>query len=466
VVFDPLGETVRSLRSELPVGDRARCVWIAPEETAQGLNALDGLYGGPDSDPVHAERRLNDVVHALRRVRSGRYADSGYWGPRLEEMVMRALRAAATLPGGTLREAHTLLETSTRLSRPAPPEAMEPIRELADRIRARSEDADGARRLLHEVTRSPVLVRMLCATNSPLRARDLVAPGRIVLISGDAARVGESTARYLLAVLLAVVWTELLARPGNPKTFVLLDEAQWFSHESLAEMLRLGRRKNVHVVLATQAIASLPEPVAEAVWTNVADLVAFRGSPEEAREIARIAPAISADAILSLGRGDAVALLGKGEIVHWIRAARLPAASAGGPPRGSESSRPPGDGSPSPPGDPESSIDLDGGHERRPDGSRVDLDDLYQELARLSAASPGEGTLRVDVAALRQRCDPGGGRVRLLGSRLAAGQVLARIERTPSGRCWVLDRAQLAGALNRPVGDPHDRLVSVPPQPS
>ncbi len=324
LLLDPLGETARALEEELDTAALGRTVRISPERSRVGVNALEGAGLGPEEDPVRAERRLNDLVFALRRVRAGRYAESGFWGPRLEEMLYRALRAAAAWPNGTLVDAHTLLATGARLHREVPPRASPALRELADRVRERPEDGEGARRLLNEVVRSPVLERMLCARDPDLAARDLVAPNRIVIVSGDAARIGESNARYLLSVYLALLWSELLARPSGSKVFVVLDEAQWFSHESLAEMLRLGRRANVHVVLATQALASLPPAVAQAVWTNVADFVAFRGSPEEARELGRMSRAVSPEAVVAMPRGHAVVLLGKGESVAWVRTTRLP----------------------------------------------------------------------------------------------------------------------------------------------
>ncbi len=254
VLFDPLGETADAVRAEIAPAVSGRLTHIDPE-TAPGLNALEGI--GPESTLriAQRERRLNDLVHSLRRVRSGRYVDSGFWGPRLEEMLLRALGAAASLPEGTLEDAHALLACGGRGFRTLPPEAQGPVGELADRIRSRPEDADGARRLLFEVIRNPLLTRAFCRRSPETRVQDLLGPGRILLVSGDAANVGESTARYLLSVYLALVWSELLARSNGAKTFVVLDEAQWFAHESLAEMLRLGRRRNIHVVVATQAIA-------------------------------------------------------------------------------------------------------------------------------------------------------------------------------------------------------------------
>jgi len=454
VVMDPLGETVRSLRDELGPAEQERCLWVAPDAPEIALNALEGIGASEIDDPVRSERRLNDLVHALRRVRAGRYTESGYWGPRLEEMVTRALRAAAAFPGGTLVDAHTLLASSARLGRPVPLPASEAVRELADRIRDRPEDADGARRLLHEVVRSPILARLLCAPYPTVQTRDLVAPGRIVLISGDAARVGESTARYLLSVLLALVWSELLARSETPKTFVVLDEAQWFSHESLAEMLRLGRRKNVHVVLATQAVASLPETVREAVWTNASDFVAFRGSPEEAREFARAVPGISAEEILGLPRGEAAVLIGKGESVRWLRTIRRPQGRAPAGP-GSETGR---SGVPPPP--------VETPPHLAPSRSTSTLDRIFAELRNDGAETPGEDPLVVDLVEFRRRVDPLGEGIREAGGILSRSGALTRVERSEGGHRWVIDRSRLADVVSRRGGTSPGERVSRLPQPS
>jgi energy-coupling factor transporter ATP-binding protein EcfA2 len=465
VVFDPLGETIRSLESELADRSSARLVRIAPDVPHWGINALEGISLGPGDDPTRAERRVNDLVHALRRVRAGRYVDSAYWGPRLEEMVTRAVRAAASLPGGTLVDAHTLLATGARLGRPVPPEAIDSVRDLADRIRERPEDADGARRLLHEIVRSPVLVRMLCASEPTVHASALTAPGLVVLISGNAAEVGESTARYLLSVYLAILWSELLSQSGREKSFVILDEAQWFAHESLAEMLRLGRRKNLHVILGTQAVASLPEPVQEAAWTNVADFVAFRGSPDEAREFARLTRCVTSEQILALPRGEAAVLLGKGHAVHWVRTSWLPGGvPMRGPPSGEPERRPPSDPKPEGPertggrkgpGEPAGVAD--------PRDAEPGVERILLEIERLG--SPGEGVFAVSLEQLRRAADPGGEVVRRVGSELRRAGILLRTERDAGGTRWVLEPSRFR---ERRAGRPPAGVVraSNAPQPS
>ncbi|HLM70646.1 MAG TPA: TraM recognition domain-containing protein, partial [Thermoplasmata archaeon] len=357
------------------------------------------------------------------RVRSGRYSDSGFWGPRLEEMLTRAIAAAAQIPGGTLSDAHTLLATGGRTHQVLPAESQSALRELSARVRERPDDAEGARRLLYEVVRSDVLRRMLCEPHPTFRLQDLVRSRRITIISGEAAGVGESVARYLLAVYLALIWSELLARPANAKTFVILDEAQWFSHESLAEMLRLARRRNVHVVLATQTVRALPETVAEALWTNVSDFVAFRGSPEEARELSRTVHGISVEELLALPRGHAAVLLGKGNSQAWIRTVGRPPppeSNTGGLVSETEV----------PPARPEN-----GEIPRRPATVGAVLDWIRGRIASL----PDGGSLRVSLAELRSSVDPEGHAIRGAGARLGRAGAIVSFERTPAGTVWVLD---------------------------
>jgi DNA helicase HerA-like ATPase len=444
VLLDPLGETARSFEKELGREALARSIRIAPGRRALRVNALEGIAPGESDDRVRSERRLNDLVHALRRVRSGRYTESAFWGPRLEEMLTRAVRAAAAFNDGTLVDAHTLLATGARLHRDVPSDAVGPVRELADRIRERPEDAEGARRLLYEIVRSPVLERMLCASRPDLKAAELVEPGRIVILSGEASRVGESVARYLLSVYLALVWSEVLSRTTGSKTFMILDEAQWFSHESLAEMLRLGRRANLHVVLATQSIASLPEGVTEAVWTNVADFVAFRGSLDEAREFARAARGVSTDAILSLPRGQAAVLLGKGQTVRWLRTMRLPprnqpspedpfVTGRGGIPGSVEFS--PLDADP----DPAPSVGVETSSEPPDPRPSASTPSSVIELLRVRAENVAPGArLRVSLEELRRTVDPTGGAVRAAGSALGRAGAIVAIERTDTGTVWCI----------------------------
>jgi hypothetical protein len=447
LLFDPVGDTGRRLLAALPAGRRGQVLWVSPTRSPIAVNALSGCSGADRSDAIRSERAIENLVLALRRVRSQRYGETPFWGPRIEETARRALAAAAAVPSGTIVEAERILAEPARRPRGVPPEAQEAFDALRQRAIERPEEVDGARRLLGEIAANGVLRRMLCAPEPRCTVAQWVAPGRITVLTGEAAEVGESTARYLLAVQLALVWSELMARPVAAKVFLALDEAQWYAHESVAEILRMGRRANVHLWLSTQALASLPETVAEASRTNAADLVQFRGSPGEVRELHRWVPAASEGSVLALSKGESLVLRGKGEAVEWtstpLSAPRLPdeealamLAEAGRPlwPRGEEEGSAP-DGALRAPSDgwggPEARflwLALRAGAEQRPSGSR----------------------LEVVLEDLRARFDPSGERLRRWGSQLAQRGCLEAALDGGRGRVWRLRVDVLRAELPHP----------------
>ncbi|MCI4359355.1 MAG: DUF87 domain-containing protein [Thermoplasmata archaeon] len=438
VLFDPIGDTARQFLHSLPAVSRSRAWWVSPYSSPMAINALASAAAGPRSNPGKRDRTIDDLVNALRRVRENRFGDTPFWGPRIEEMTRRALTAASSLPNGTLVDAERLLSASGRTIRGVPPEAQPAVRQLQERVRERPEEVEGSRRLLGEIAGSAVLRRMLCEPQARTAVSEWVEPGRITVISGDASEYGEAAARYFLAVLLALVWSEIMNRSTGLKTVLVLDEAQWYAHETTAEVLRLGRRHNVHLWIATQALASLPESVAEAVRTNSADFVIFRGSPDEARAFHRWLPSVPEESLLSLGAGQALVLTGKGEDVQWVTLARtdpgrmqertlsdvLEASRAHWAKDRSEET---GSGTPAAE-DPE---EIEGPRDET----------VHQILmvlwAGLLDSSPGTDLL-LNLPMLRETLDPGGEALRIVGGLLSRSGALVETSDGPNGRCWRL----------------------------
>ncbi len=448
VLFDPLGETAELLADELTRSGRSY-LRVGPGVPGAETNVLEEVRSVGAADPVQGEREVATLVHALRRVRAGRFSDSAFWGPRLEEMLARAVRVAASLPGGTLRDAYELLAGAGGGRTVVPPDGQPALRELVARVRDRPEDVEGARRLLYEVVGNPTLAGLLCSRRPGLDPSELVRPGSVTLISGAAPTVGETAARYLLSTYLALVWSRLLARRDRGKTFVLLDEAQWFANEALGEMLRLARRGNVHVGVTTQSLASLPEDVREAIRTNVADLVVFRTGAEEARELGRANSALSPEALVALPRGEAAVLLGKGERLEWVRTARLPPAPrrrsglGAGPERASGPSRAasPDGAEPSPVSEP----CLPG-----PGATPGRSEELLEWLDATFGTDDASAPVAVPLAELR-RFSPGDDRaIRSLGSELGRRGAILRTGRGANGPTWWLDRARLGPSARAP----------------
>jgi len=453
VLLDPLGETVDQVGSELDRAGRPY-VRLGPGDPRVGMNLLDEVRELSAADPVGREQGIAAVAQTLRRVRAGRFSDAAYWGPRLEETLTRALRLAVELPAGTLADAYELLGRAGVERVVVPPESRSALRELAERVRARPEEVEGTRRLLYEVVSHPMLSRMLCCRAPTVRLSELLRPGRVVLLSGEAPRVGAPAARYLLSCWLALLGARLVERAPGAKTFLLLDEAQWFANEALAELLRLARRSNVHLGIASQSLASLPADVQEAVRTNVADLIVFRTGAEEARELGRALPAVTAGALAALRRGEAAVVLGKGERLAWVRTARLPpgAARAADAVAATEPRAVPEPGAPEPVPAREPP-----GVVRPTEPASVSDEVLASTLTGLVSASGTDDLVAVPLAALRERAPGDEAALRRLGGRLGRAGALVRSGTGAAGSVWWVSRRRLAALRRgRPLPSPPD----------
>jgi hypothetical protein len=446
LLIDPIGDTAHRFLARLSPSLQHRTTWISPVHSPIAINALN-----PWKDPIenarHRERTIPELVAALRRVRASRYGDSPFWGPRIEEVATSALWAASQLNEGTLVDAQRLLEGEFDGNGSATIEVRGTARELARRARERPEEVDGARRLISEINRIEPL-RVLLAERKPTWSLEqALARGRNVVISGDATHVGETAARYLSSIYLALLWATLLGNGTEGKRFLVLDEVQWFAQESLAEALRVGRRLNLHVWMATQSLTSLGDPTQEAAMTNASEYFVFRGSPQDAREIARWTGRITPETLLGLPRGEAMWLQEKGRRIELVKV------NGSGPPRGvgsaSGACAPAGRSTPyddvaSPTPTVESPALVTASDSRTPENRR-------KLLLLLCGGLPDGSTktrVTIHLAPLRAFLDPSGLMVREVGTQLSRNGALVETGRDASGTYWVVDPRMILPALD------------------
>jgi hypothetical protein len=431
VFFDPVGDVGRRFLEALPISDERRVSWVSPFDSPVAWNALEAV--SVRGNDLVGERALGDLVLGLRRVRSSRFADSSFWGPRIEEVLIQALRAASLWPQGTLETAEALLGRAGGHIGPIPPEATEAVSELRSRVRDRPEDVEGARRLLGEVGRLRVLRRLLATPSKGWSLAEAVQPGQITVITGDAPEVGEYVSRYLLAVYLALLWPAILSRRGTPKTFVILDELQWYGHDGLGEMLRLGRRFNLHLYGATQSLRPLSAELRDSWLTNAADIALFRGSPEEALEFGRWNPELSSERLMALGRGEAILFRGKGHELLSLRIRALPSSadSVGRFDRLRQKLRPLW------------GLEGDLQDPERSDGPTGDEPALAESepvaiLRTIASRGSQDEVVRVDLDRLRQKFPGWEARVGEVGREMSRLGVLLNSGRDAEGRFWIL----------------------------
>ncbi len=308
VVVDPLGPLVHHLLARLGPDLRPRVRVLAPLSAPV---ALDPLASVPGEDDATRSRRVSELITVLRQVRSERYGETLFWGPRIEGILQRVLSLLAETPGAGLAEAERLLTDPGRWS-PGPGALSPRQRDLyAELLREPEENRQGVRRLLQEITLSPPLAAML-AGPGPGELPPLVRPGGILLCDLERPAVGERVSSYLGGVLLSLLWSHLVERKETSPVVLLLDEIQGYPTSALAEMLSQGRHYHLHVLAATQSLAALGPELRQALLSNARDWFLFRGTPGDLRWLEETVPG-SGKVVLHLPRGEARGFLGKGE---------------------------------------------------------------------------------------------------------------------------------------------------------
>jgi len=128
------------------------------------------------------------------------------------------------------------------------------------------------------------------------------------------------------------LWQLTLARAEQPQTTrkpvsVYIDEAQEFLRlgSDLADALARSRSLGVAWHLAHQFRAQMPKETLAAIDANARNKVVFGLGSDDARAMAAMAPALSAEDFMSLPtRGTYASLLRHGKPLGWVSGETLP----------------------------------------------------------------------------------------------------------------------------------------------
>jgi hypothetical protein len=312
VLIDPKADLVDEVLNRVPPEQADRVVVLDPAANGP-IPGLD-LMGSGDPD-----LRSDVIVGALSAI----YRDS--WGQRSDYYGRLALRTLADLPGATLADFGRLFfEPAFRqsalasLTDPWLIGAWQSYEALSPGERSQHVQAPMAK-VMALISR-PAVRRVLAQPAPKLDIGRLLAERKWLLVNLAPGALGEPAARLLGAVVLYVVWSAIEARAAVAKAqrrpvFVYVDELSTlaslpFGFELLAERARgLG----AGLVVSAQTLGRIPEQTRAALLGNVATLLTFRASADEASRLARELPGLSADDLQALGAFEVAARVGGGK---------------------------------------------------------------------------------------------------------------------------------------------------------
>jgi hypothetical protein len=309
-LLDPHGDLAEAVLMHIPRDRTNRFVYLNPADIERpiGFNPLSGVPG--DLKPLVAD----DVVAAFRHV----WPDS--WGPRLDYILINAVRALLDIPGGTLLMLPRLLVDDPLRLRLIELHVCDPmvrsfwLNEYAgygDRFRA--EAISPIQNKIGKALIEPRLRNMLAQPRSTITLRRLMDEGAIVVCNLAKGRLGEGASHLLGALLTSSIAQAALSRADVPaadrRVFHLYaDEFQSFATESFALILSEARKYGLTLTIAHQYLDQVPERLRAAVFGNVGSMIACRTGAADAPFFAE-----------QIGLGGADALLDLPNFTAWAR---------------------------------------------------------------------------------------------------------------------------------------------------
>ncbi len=286
-LLDPHGDLAEAVIDAVPPWRTNDVLYLNPADIAfpVALNPLDRV--SPDARPLAAAH----LVAAFKHL----WADS--WGPRLEYILLNALRLLLDTQGSTLLGLPRLL-VDDRYRKQLLYTCADPL------VRAfwQTEFAAYHDRFLTEaiaplqnkigaLLSPPLLRNIIGQPRSTIDIAHIMNNGRVLIAKLSKGRLGEGPA-HLLGAFLATAFAQAAeSRAGIPEAerrdFCLYaDEFQNFATDSFASVLSEARKWRLSLVLAHQFLEQLPNSLRHAVLGNAGSVIAFRIGAEDAEVLA------------------------------------------------------------------------------------------------------------------------------------------------------------------------------------
>ncbi|PHR96907.1 MAG: hypothetical protein COA78_28185 [Blastopirellula sp.] len=138
----------------------------------------------------------------------------------------------------------------------------------------------------------PVVRKAVCAPEQPLRFRQIMDEGKVLVVNLSKGKLGSDVSNLLGGMIVSNLAHAAYSRESQPEPernqfFLYIDEFHSFTTEVFASMISELRKYRLGLVLAHQYTAQLNKEVFEAVLGNVGTLMAFRVGATDAAIMAK-----------------------------------------------------------------------------------------------------------------------------------------------------------------------------------
>jgi len=262
----------------------------SPEPIIWNIADPNSPYGyNPLTRTTKALRPLvaSGLIEALRK----QWTDA--WGVRMEHLLRYAILTLLELPQTDIRDILRLyLDREFRrevIAHVSDPQVRQFWTEELPAMNYKNA-ADGLAPIANKLgafLAHPVVRRSICEPETPLRFRQIMDEGRVLIINLSKGQLGSDMANVLGGLIVSSIMHAAFTRHDTPEherlPFALyVDEFHAFTTETMAELLSETRKYALSVVLSHQHTQQATPSVLASIYGNIGNVFCFRIGAQDA----------------------------------------------------------------------------------------------------------------------------------------------------------------------------------------
>lgn len=286
-VIDPHGDLINAILEFVPENRIDDCVVIDPadREFPISFNPIANV----------AEEDKHMVTDSIIEIFKKQFASD--WSPRIEHLLRFSTLAMIDYPRGTLNGMVSLLSSGPYRSK-----VIEHIKDPVVRRFWAIEfpewsqryDAEAVSPLLNKLGQllaDPLMRNIFGQSESKIDLYDILKKKQILLVNLSKGRIGDEKSAFFGAVLITKLYQASMQRirlPEKERTpyYLYVDEFQNIATKTFENILAEARKFGLNLTVANQNLSQLSPSLRSSLFGNVASIVAFQISAEDAEIMA------------------------------------------------------------------------------------------------------------------------------------------------------------------------------------
>ncbi len=306
--LDPHGDTAEKLMAKVPPHRMQDVIYFNPGDTEYPLG-----FNIMEFDPAHPEQKdflIQEAISMFYKLYDPK--GQGIVGPMFVDWFRNAALTVMSDPaGGTLIEVPKLFTNDDFLKQKFRYVSDPVVQEFWTGQMAQTSEHSKSEMLGYftskfgDFANNEIMRNIIGQKKSSFNLRDIMDGKKLLFVNLSKGLLGDQNSKLLGIIFIIKFQMAAMSRADTPEgqrqDFSLyIDEFQNYATDSIATILSEARKYRLTMIMANQFISQLEEPVRDAVFGNVGNMIGFRVGPEDAEFMAKqFAPAFDKDDIIN-----------------------------------------------------------------------------------------------------------------------------------------------------------------------